>query len=70
MTKDEFILKAVLAQMSPLMLIDDHSHTKDLIINNAKRMADTLEKEHIFDQESTNDILVDIRNLISDETCN
>lgn len=68
MTKDEFIQQAVLAQMSPLMLIGDHSQMKDLIINNAKRMANTLEKDHIFDQESTHDILAEIRNHLTDET--
>lgn len=68
MTKDEFILKAVLAQMSPLMLINDHSQTKDVIINNAKSMANELEKDHLFDQESTNDILSEIRNHLADET--
>ena len=68
MTKEEFIQQAVLAQMSPLMLIDDHSQMMDLIINNAKRMADTLEKDHIyiFDQESTTDILSEIRNHLID----
>lgn len=68
MTKEEFIQQAVLAQMSPLMLIGDHSQMMDLIINNARRMADTLEKDHIyiFDQESTNDILAEIRNHLTD----
>lgn len=47
MTKEEFILQAVLSQMSPLMLTD-HSQMKDTIIHNAKVMAEDLEKEGLF----------------------
>lgn len=48
MTKEEFIIQAVLSQMSPLMLIEDHSEMKDTIIHNAKFMAEDLEKEGLF----------------------
>lgn len=67
MTKDEFILQVVIAQMHSILHVDT---TVERVLYNAHEMADACEKEHLFDQESTNDILVDIRNLISDETCN
>lgn len=65
MTKDEFILKAVLAQMGSILHVDT---TVDRVLYNAHEMADACEKEHLFDQESTNDILNDIRNQLANET--
>lgn len=67
MTKDEFILKAVLAQMSSVLLVSDPDTIGSIIIANAKSMANELEKDHIFDQESTTDILSEIRNHLTDE---
>lgn len=70
MTKDEFIQQAVLAQMGSVLLLPDHLQPTigSVIIENAKSMANELEKDHIFDQESTNDILSEIRNSLTDET--
>lgn len=65
MTKDEFILKAVLAQMGSILHVDT---TVDRVLYNAHEMADACEKEHLFDQESTTDILSEIRNHLTDET--
>ena len=65
MTKDEFILKAVLAQMSSVLHVDT---TVDRVLYNAHEMADACEKEHLFESESTHDILSEIRNHLTDET--
>lgn len=70
MTKDEFIQQAVLAQMGSVLLLPDQLQPTigSVIIENAKSMANELEKDHLFDQESTNDILAEIRNHLTDET--
>lgn len=68
MTKEEFIQQAVLAQMSSALFFHGIEDLNNVIIRNAKSMADACEKEHLFDQESSHDILADIRNHLTDET--
>lgn len=68
MTKEEFVLKAVLAQMSSVLLVHDSEDLDKVIIANAMSMANELEKEFLFEKESTHEILTDIRNQLTDET--
>lgn len=68
MTKEEFILKAVLAQMSSVLLVHDSEGLDKVIIANAMSMANELDKEFLFEKESTHEILTDIRNQLTDET--